>query len=249
MRLISRLDVKNSNLIKTINLEGLRSLGNATDYALKYYREGIDEIFISDPVASLYNREPLYDVLENLTKNIFIPITIGGGIKCISDVVSLLRNGADKVALNTAVIENPELISDIANVTGSQSVVVSIQARRVEHKWLCYTNCGRDNSGKDLVDWIIEAELRGAGEFIITSVDKEGTFSGVDRNLIQTALNTASVPITYSGGFGSLVEFQELPKIPSLSGLCIAGALHYGKVSICDLRNSMVKNGFDVRLL
>lgn len=248
MRIIARLDVKNGNLVKTINLEGLRSLGVASEFAVKYYSCGVDELFITDPVASLYQREPLFDVLNRLSSNIFIPITIGGGIRDLEHARRLLGNGADKVAINSHALTSPRLIEEIAKCTGSQSIAVSVQARKVDSEWYCFYNCGRDNSGVDLRSWMTELENRGAGELIVTSVANEGTNEGLDTELLEVIFENISIPVSYSGGFGKLTHLSSLKDFKSLSGLCISGAFHYGRVNISDVKKELGSLGFETRI-
>ncbi len=250
MRLISRLDVKNGNLIKTINLEGLRPLGDCKKYAIKYMEDNIDEIFISDPVASLYMREPLFDLLDQITNEVFIPITISGGIRSLDHIKKLLLIGADKVSINTAAISNPRFINEAASICGSQSIAISMQVKNINDKWYCYTNCGRDNSKILLSNWLPEVEQRGAGEIIITNISKEGTFKGLDLELIKLASSLTSLPITYSGGFGKLEDLDELiNKNILLSGLALGGVLHYEKLSVNQIRKHALNKGIKVRQL
>ena len=164
-RLIARLDIKNKNLIKPINLEGLRIVGDPNEYAKKYYINGIDEIFFMDTVATLYSRSHLTEIITNITKEIFIPITVGGGIRSFEDANELLNSGADKVAINTAAVQNPKIIKNIVDKIGSQSLVISIDAKkRSEGKWEVYINNGRDRTGIDAIDWIKKVVDLGAGE-------------------------------------------------------------------------------------
>tara|TARA_B100001093_G_C26827333_1_gene1014625 strand:+ start:153 stop:905 length:753 start_codon:yes stop_codon:yes gene_type:complete len=248
MRFIARLDVKNGQLIKTINLEGLRQLGNCKEYALSYYENNIDELFLSDPVASLYGRDPLYSLLDEITDDIFIPITISGGIKTIKDIRKLLLIGADKVAINTNAILNPEFINESVSIFGSQSVAISIQAKFIDNNWYCYTNCGRDNSGKKLDLWINEIQKRGVGEIILTSANKEGLNGGLDIKLIDFVKNLIKVPVTISGGFGKLEHLDEIIKFKDiLSGIAIAGSLHYKKFTINQIKNHCKTVGIKTR--
>ena len=190
LRLIARLDIKGNNLIKGIQLEGLRKIGDPSQYAKKYYEDGADELIYMDTVASLYGRNQLYELLSNTVKNIFIPITVGGGIRSLNDAKDLLRCGADKVAVNTAAINNPDLISEIANHCGSSCMVLSIEAKsNGRDKWEAYTNNGREHSGIDVKDWVKVGTKMGAGEILLTSVDREGTRKGFDIKLIKQITN------------------------------------------------------------
>ena len=250
MRIIGRLDVKNGHLVKTINLEGLRQIGSCKDFALKYMRENIDEIFLSDPVASLYDREPLFKLLDDITDDLFIPITISGGIKNIEDIRKLLLIGADKIAMNTAAIVNPELIDEAVSIFGSQSIAVSIQAKKINDEWYCFTNCGRDKSNKTLHQWLKEVEKRGAGELIITSVSKEGMKKGLDLELIKIVSKNVNLPITYSGGLGNINHLDPLKDLDlKLNGLAIAGSLHYNNLKIDEIRKKLLEINIPVRSL
>ena len=248
MRIIGRLDVKNGLLVKTINLEGLRQIGPCKKYALKYMKENIDEIFLSDPVASLYDRDPLFDLLDTITDDLFIPITISGGIKSIEHIRKLLLIGADKVAINTSAIINPEFINQSVSIFGSQSIAISIQAKKINNEWYCFTNCGRDKSNKTLLNWIKEVENRGVGEIIVTSVSKEGMMKGLDIELINLVSQNVSLPVTYSGGFGKINDLDPLSDL-KLSGLAISGCLHYEKVKVDSIRDKLKKINVKVRSL
>lgn len=250
MRIIGRLDVKNGYLVKTINLEGLRQIGSCKDFALKYMKENIDEIFLSDPVASLYDREPLFNLLDDITDDLFIPITISGGIKNIEDIRKLLLIGADKIAMNTAAIVNPKLIDEAVSIFGSQSIAISIQAKKINDQWYCFTNCGRDKSNKTLHQWLREVEKRGAGEVIITSVSKEGMKKGLDLELIKIVSKNVNLPITYSGGLGNINHLDVLKDLDlKLSGLAIAGSLHYNELKIDEIRKKLLEIDIPVRSL
>ena len=180
LRLIARLDVKAPNLVKGVQFEGLRKLGAPEEFASRYYKQGIDEIYFEDIVASLYERNSLTSVIEKTSEDIFVPITVGGGLRTIEDVVTVLRAGADKVAINTAAIKHPEIITRVAETFGRQCMVLSVQAKRQEGGWEAYFDNGRERSGLDAVEWVKRGTELGAGEIIITSVDREGTGLGFD---------------------------------------------------------------------
>jgi len=200
IRLIARLDVKAPNLVKGIQLEGLRKLGDPNEFALKYYGQGIDEIYYEDIVASLYERNSLLEIIEKTTENIFVPITVGGGLRSIEDVSAVLRVGADKVAVNTAAIKRPSIISEIAERFGSQCTVLSIQAKQQNGGWEAYYDNGREHSGRDVVEWARQGEDLGAGEILLTSVDREGTAKGFDLDLIPFCNEFMdSQPLAYRG--------------------------------------------------
>ena len=186
IRVIPRLDIKGPNLVKGVHLEGLRVLGEPHQFAKYYYQAGADELLYMDVVASLYGRNSLIDLINYSTENIFVPVTVGGGLKSLEDVQKVLRAGADKVSINTAAIENKGLIKIISEKIGSQSLTISIQAKkRANAKWEAFKICGREPTGIDICDWVKEINQLGAGEIIVTSVDRDGTELGLDKDLIK----------------------------------------------------------------
>jgi len=236
LRAIARLDVKAPYLVKGIQFEGLRKIGDPNFFARRYFEEGIHEIYLEDIVASLYGRSSLLEIIERATAEVFIPITVGGGIRNVKDASELLRAGADKVAVNTAAVANPELISHLADTFGKQCVVVSIQAKRFgSGSWTVFTENGREPTGLNAADWARQAELRGAGELIVTSVDRDGTKKGFDLELLQEVVSSVSIPVVASGGFGKLSHLHELIDSISISGYAVASALHFGDVQVADL--------------
>ena len=246
MRIISRLDIKNKTLIKGLNFEGLRQLGNAEDFARKYFEENIDEIMYIDSVASLYSRSGLHEILTFTVKNIFVPVTVSGAIKSVEDALLYLKNGADKISVNTGAVENPSLINDLVENFGSANVALSIEAKKIdENKWNVFTSTGRDNSGKDLKDWISEATDRGVGEISITSIDNDGYQNGFDYKMIELALEHTLVPLIVGGGFGRLEHLDKLDK--SISGILVGSALHYKKLTISSIKEHLKKLNFEIR--
>lgn len=239
-RLIGRLDIKNKNLIKPINLEGLRIVGDPNKFAKKYYEEGIDEIILMDTVATLYSRNYLSEIITNITKEIFIPITVGGGVRNLEDANILLNAGADKIAVNTAAVKNPNLIKEIADQIGSQSLVISIDAKkRTENFWEVYTNNGRDRTEVDVVDWIKKVQDLGAGEILLTSIDQEGTRKGFDYDLIKLIYKTTNVPLILSGGFGDLSHIKNLKRISKIDAIAVADAIHYDRFPIKTIKENL----------
>lgn len=237
MRIIPRLDVKNDKLIKTVCLEGLRKIGNPNEFARKYADQGADELLFMDLVASLYGRNNLLDIINNISKDIFIPITIGGGVRCVSDAIKLLENGADKVLLNSATFSNRELISDLANQIGSSSVVLSIEAKKINEDWYAFYNSGRENSKVTVKEWIKEGITKGVGEICITSIDREGTEEGFDLELLKKIkLLNIKKPLIISGGISSKEDIREIKKIIDCSAVSVASVLHYNKKKVNDLR-------------
>jgi len=231
IRIIPRLDVKGHNLVKGVHLEGLRVLGVPENFSEYYCKNGADELLYIDMVASLYGRNNLKQILERTAKNVFIPITAGGGIRSVEDIQSLLRAGADKVAINTAAVHSPQLISKAAKVFGSQCIVLSVQAMKVSNgKYEVYTDTGRESSGKNVIDWIKQAVDLGAGEILITSIDQEGTGDGYDIDLISDVTNSVSVPVIACGGAGSSEHILDIVKNCNVDAVSAASIFHYDHI-------------------
>jgi cyclase len=229
IRIIPRLDIKGPNVVKGINLEGLRVVGRPELYAPYYYDEGADELLFMDAVASLYGRNSLEEIVRRTAERIFVPLTVGGGIRSVEDIRSVLRAGADKVAMNTAAIGNPRLIAEGAGIFGSQCIVLSIEARRLpEGRYECLTDSGRERTGKDAVEWAEEAARLGAGEILVTSVDNEGTGRGFDLELTRLISERVGVPVIASGGAGCAEHVRDAVLIGKADAVCIASILHYG---------------------
>jgi cyclase len=247
-RLIARLDIKGECLIKAIQLEGLRKVGVPLDFAKKYYEAGVDELLLMDVVASLYRRDHLLDVLRSVSRQVFVPITVGGGVRSIADFEILLLNGADKVAINSAAISNPPLISDCVRRFGSQAVVLSIEAkRRSNGEWEAVFNCGRESSGRSVREWVGQAVALGAGEVIVTSVDCEGTGSGFDLELMHMVASEVTVPVMASGGMGSVQHLIEVESYADVSGVAMADVLHFDRLQLSAIRAGAVLAGINVR--
>ena len=247
MRIIARLDIKNFNLIKSRNLEGLKVVGNPNSYASKYYSQGADELIFMDLVASLYNRNSLYDIVKQASKDIFIPFTVGGGIRSIDDALKIFDSGADKIAVNTAAIKDPNLINVLSKRFGSQAIVLSIEAKKVkEKKWEAYIECGRQDTGIDVVDWAKKNVDQGAGEILLTSIDQEGTSKGFDYGLIESVTTAVNLPLLASGGFGSLGDIEKISKF-DVDGIVIADAIHFDKIELDLIREKAKTLGLKVR--
>ncbi|HZS42486.1 MAG TPA: imidazole glycerol phosphate synthase cyclase subunit [Polyangia bacterium] len=248
-RIIARLDIKGPNLIKGIHLEGLRVLGDPNEHARRYYDEGIDELLYLDVVASLYNRNGLIEHVRSAAERVFIPITVGGGVRSVEDAKILLRAGADKVALNTAATKQPELISELASRFGSQCVVVSIEAKSVAPgRWEAYTDNGREKTGRDVVEWAARAVELGAGELLLTSVDREGTRRGFDVELVRAVATTVTVPVIASGGYGAPAHLVEVTRDGHADAVAIADGLHYKRVGVRDVKRAARDAGLEVRV-
>lgn len=247
IRLITRLDIKGPNLIKGIQLEGLRVIGDPNTYAQRYYEQGADELIYMDCVASLYGRNNLSDIVAKTVKNVFIPITVGGGIRSIEDAVSILRSGADKIAINTAVVKKTELITELANKLGSQCVVLSIEAKKSSpHSWEVYTDNGRERTGLDVIEWAKQGVALGAGEILLTSVDQEGTGKGFDVELISAVAQVVNVPVIASGGMGKIEDIFP-PLKAGASAIACADILHYDRATISAIRSHAHQSGIRVR--
>lgn len=248
VRIISRLDIKGHSLIKGIQLEGLRKIGDPNFFAKEYYDQGIDEIIYMDIVASLYERSNLLNIVRRTTQDVFIPITVGGGIRSVDDVKEILRVGADKVAINTAAVKCPELVRTISQKFGSQCMVLSIEAKRVAPgKWEVYYDNGREKSGIDVLEWAQRGCELGAGEILLTSVDMEGTGKGFDCELISAVSRNVPIPVIASGGFGVADDFANVVNNGHADAVAVAGALHYRKVTVQDIRNNALQHGIQVR--
>ncbi|HEB80133.1 MAG TPA: imidazole glycerol phosphate synthase subunit HisF [Rhodospirillales bacterium] len=249
IRLIARLDVKGPNLIKGVHLEGLRVIGSPHEHARKYYLAGADEILYMDIVASLYGRNNLIDVVRETVTNVLIPITVGGGIRSVEDAQTILRSGADKVAVNTEATKRPELITELARRFGAQCVVLSIEAKqRGGGGWEAYTDNGREVTGLDVVEWAARGAELGAGEILLTSIDQEGTRTGFDLELIDAVAKAVSVPVIASGGMGTVEHLIEAVKTGA-QAIAMADALHYERYDLKDIREATREAGVRVRML
>ncbi len=248
IRLIARLDIKGPNLIKGIHLEGLRVIGDPNQYAKKYYEAGVDEIIYMDTVASLYGRNNLSDIVRKTVKDVYIPVTVGGGIRSIDDVKHILRCGAEKVAINTAVTKRPELIKEVSRKFGSQCMVLSIEAKKIdENKWEVYTENGRQKTGRDVIEWAMEACELEAGEILLTSIDQEGTKKGFDYNLIKEVSNKVPIPVIASGGMGCHEDLLKVVNESKADAVAMADIIHYDKSSLQEIRNYSLQNNLNVR--
>lgn len=228
VRIIPRLDIKGPNLVKGIQFEGLRVLGKPETFARYYYNNGADELFYQDAVASLYGRNSLLEIVEKTSKEIFIPLCVAGGLRDIDDIRRVLRAGADKVAINTAAVERPELIKEASRKFGSSTIVIAIEAYKKENgSYEAYTDYGRESTGVEALSWAKKAEELGAGELMVTSIVQEGTGKGFDLELIKTISNSVSIPVIACGGAGKLDHVKEVVDIGNADAVCMASVLHY----------------------
>lgn len=227
-RVIARLDIKGPNLVKGIHLEGLRVLGDPSYYARKYYEDGVDELFYQDTVASLYDRNGLFDLITKVAKETFIPLTVSGGLRSLEDVKKALRSGADKVCINTAAINRPELIREIALEYGSSTVIVAIEAIKQDNgEYLAFTDNGREYTGINVVDWANKVNDLGAGEILVTSIDNEGTGKGFDIDLIKSIERVTTVPIIAHGGAGKLEHIFDAFSLANSDAVAVSSFFHY----------------------
>lgn len=247
-RIIARLDVKKPNVVKGIHLEGLRIVGSPGELVGKYQSEGIDELVFIDSVASLYQRNTVFDVISDVAERIRIPFTVGGGIKSIDDISKLLYCGADKVLINTGAVENPSLLTKAANKFGSQCVVLSIEAKKVsDDNWVVYVDNGRENTQLDVIDWVEKVEELGVGEIFLTSIDKDGTRSGFDIELCRKVIESCKMPVVVSGGAGELVHIEEVIVNCNPSGIGLGAMLHYEIYNIDKIKGYLQSKGIFVR--
>lgn len=239
-RIIARLDIKNNHVIKGIHLEGLRKVGDPNELARKYYNEGADEIILMDAVAAYYDRNNLSEIVKQACSDIFIPITVGGGIRKIEDIQAALNSGADKVAINTQAVQNSNFIMEASQIFGSQCIVGSIEAKKVsDNNWEVYIDNGREPTGIDVKEWAIELENLGVGEIMITSIDNEGTKRGFDLELNKIISESISVPIISSGGAGTISHISDLIISSNIDAVAIASILHYNIEELSKIKKKL----------
>lgn len=249
IRVIARIDVKNEFVIKGIHLEGLRKVGDPNIFAKKYYEDGIDEIIFMDAVAAYYDRNSLSHIIEKACEEVFIPITVGGGLRTIEDINQALKSGADKVAINTKAIQNPEFITDASKIFGSQCIVASIVAKKIgSNKWEAYIDNGREPTGLDVIEWATKLQELGAGEIMLTSLDMEGTKKGFDIELYQAIQNVVSIPIIASGGMGNVKHCVDLLMNSNVDAIATASVIHYNLDNIENIKKSLIDNNIKVRV-
>jgi len=244
-RIIPKLDIKGPNLVKGVNLEGLRVLGDPRSFIKSYYELGADELVYHDTVASLYLRNNLDKLLKATSKNIFMPIIVGGGIRSLQDVETMLVSGADRVFFNTAALENPKLIRNTVKKFGSATIVISIEAIRLQNNYICLKDFGRERTNIKVTDWILQIQDSGAGEVIITSINKEGTGKGFDLELCEKISKVAKIPFIINGGFGELKHISDLLNVCLPSGICISSAFHYGNKPSKEIKINKNEGNFE----
>lgn len=237
MRIFARLDIKNNTVIKGINFEGLRQIGDPIKLAKKYYLDGVDEILLIDAVASLYRRNNLFEIIKEITKEIFCPITLGGGIRSLKDIDKCLKAGADKVALNSFITEKPKFLKEAVKFFGSSTIIANIEAKQTSNSvWEVYKYYGREKTGYEVNEWIKIVQNYGCGEILLTSIDQEGTQNGLDYKLLNYVSKNVFCPLIFSGGFSGFKDLTKIIKYKNLS-LSAASIFHYNDVNIREMKN------------
>ncbi len=248
-RIIPCLDVKDGRVVKGVNFVNLTDVGDPVDSAQAYYQAGCDELVFLDITATHEKRDTTVEMVKQVADQVFIPFTVGGGIRSVEDMNRMLKAGADKVAVNSSALNNPQLIRDCAQKFGSQCVVLAVDAKKeADGSWHVYLAGGRKDTGRDLLDWVQEAVQLGAGEILLTSMDKDGTKSGFDLPMLQAVAEVVSVPIIASGGAGSLEHIVQVFQETPVTGALAASIFHYGEVSIKETKEAMAQAGLEVRL-
>ena len=247
-RIIPCLDVKNGRVVKGINFVDLKDAGDPIEQAKIYSDGGADEICFLDITASNEDRDIIYDVVEKTSKKCFVPLTVGGGVKSVDDINKLLNCGADKVSINTAAVKNPEVVVDSSKKFGSQCIVVAIDAKKNNNKWEIFTHGGRNNTGIDAIEFAKEMEKSGAGELLVTSMDRDGTQVGYDIDLIFKISSKVNIPVIASGGVGNLDHFVDGIKLGNASAVLAGSIFHYGKYSVKEAKEYLNSKGIPVRI-
>lgn len=247
-RIIPCLDVKDGRVVKGMSFVNLRDAGDPVEAAAAYDRQGADELVLLDILASHQARGTMIDIVSRVAQQVFIPFTVGGGIRSVEDFTVLLRAGADKVSVNSAALKNPELITEAANKFGSQCVVCTIDAkRRAQGGWTVYLNGGRIDTGRDAVEWAVEAERRGAGEILLTSMDCDGQKTGYDLELTAAISERVGIPVIASGGAGAMEHFADAFTIGKADAVLAASLFHFGEITIPQLKEYLSEKGIPVR--
>ena len=245
-RVIARLDIKPPMLVKGVHMEGLRKMGDPSEFARSYYGQGADEINYQDIVASLYGRNGIGSLVTSTAKSVFVPMSVGGGIRTIHDAARMIRNGADKICINTAAIKTPALITEIAALLGSQAMVVGIESKRLGGTWTAMTDCGREHTGLNVLEWAEQLQDLGAGEILLTSIDQEGTLTGFDTKLIRAVRSVTALPLIAHGGAGQPTDAIRAFEAGA-SAVAVASVLHYDKFQVADFKEALDEAGIEVR--
>jgi len=247
-RIIPCLDVKNGRVVKGVNFEGLRDAGDPIEAAIRYNEEGADELTFLDITASYEKRKPIVDIIKKVAKEVFIPLTVGGGISELNDIYDLLNVGCDKVSINSAAVKRPEFINEGAKRFGSQCIVVAIDIKKIApEKWNVFVKGGRVDTGLDAIKWAKEVVDRGAGEILLTSMDTDGTKNGFDIEITEKISKLVNVPVIASGGAGKMKDFKEVFEHSADAALA-ASIFHFREIDIIDLKKYLKKKGISVRI-
>ncbi len=247
-RIIACLDVKDGRVVKGVNFLNLKDKGDPVELASRYEEEGADEIVFLDISATIEGRKTLLEVVKDTASVLSIPLTVGGGVRTLDDVSRLLANGADKVCINTAAVENKQLISVASREFGAQAIVVAIDAKRINDKWIVFTKAGTYNTGLDAIKWASEVERLGAGEILLTSIDKDGTRDGYDYELTKKVVDVVKIPVIASGGAGKIEHFYQVFSYSNADAALAAGIFHDGVIRIQELKKYLLQRGIEVRL-
>lgn len=248
-RIIPCLDVRDGKVVKGINFVGIKEVGDPVECAMEYNKQGADEIVFLDITATNEKRKTMDDVVERTAKNVFVPLTVGGGIRGVEDFRRLLLAGADKISVNSAAVKNPQIIERAASKFGSQCLVIAVDAKqRPDMGYTVYLNGGREDTGIDLIDWIRKAESLGAGELLLTSMDADGTKAGFDKDMLNAVLREIKIPVIASGGCGRLEDFSDVFKNTNVDAALAASVFHYGQLTVGEVKKHLKDNGIAVRL-
>ena len=248
-RIIPCLDINNGRVVKGINFVNLVDAGDPAEQAKIYYDGGADEICFLDITASHEKRKTMLDVVKNTTKKCFVPLTVGGGVNSTDDINNLLLAGADKVSINTAAVTNENLVKDGAKIFGSQCIVIAVDAKKVNNnKWEVFTHGGRKPTGKDVLEYVKKMESLGAGEILLTSMDRDGTKKGYDLDLTKKVCNSINIPVIASGGVGNLEHLYQGLKIGGANAVLAASIFHFGEHSILEAKQYLDSKGITVRI-
>lgn len=246
-RIIPCLDIKNGRTVKGVNFEGLRDAGDPVELARRYSEEGADELVFLDITATLEKRKTLVKLVQDIAAEINIPFTVGGGIKTVDEIEELLKSGADKVSLNSSIVKNPELINEASAAFGAQAIVAAVDAKKDGNNWNVYIKGGTENTGKNALDWMQEVEQRGAGEILLTSMDRDGTKAGFDIELLEKVNEHVRIPVIASGGAGTAQHCIDAVLSGHADAVLAASIFHFKEIEIRDLKNQMQQAGIEVR--
>lgn len=247
-RIIPCLDVRDGRVVKGINFEGIREVGDPVECAAMYDRQGADEIVFLDITATHEKRKTIVDVVSKTAKKVFVPLTVGGGIRTVDDFREILRAGADKVSVNSSAVRRPELIAEAADIFGSQCVVVAIDAKRFEDGFHVVVNGGRIDTGIDAIEWAAKAYSLGAGEILLTSMDTDGTKNGFDLPLLKAVIDVVKIPVIASGGCGKLEHFSEVFEKTDADAALAASLFHYRELTVGEVKAHLSERGIPVRM-